>query len=71
MVSRSFGDFEFKLQHDMDYKIHNVNYVSSEPDIRCVKLDYETDSFILLACDGVFDKMTSQQACDFVTESIS
>ena len=68
MITRAFGDFKLKHELDMDLKLHEVNYVSIEPDIRYIKMNFETDSFILLASDGVFDKFTSQEACDFITE---
>ena len=59
MITRSFGDFEMKLRTDMDNIDHSVKLVSIEPDIRQIKVDFETDSFILLASDGIFDKFSS------------
>mmetsp|Transcript_29062 Transcript_29062/g.38717 ORF Transcript_29062/g.38717 Transcript_29062/m.38717 type:complete len:146 (+) Transcript_29062:1113-1550(+) len=59
MITRSFGDFEFKIKLDMNMKAHEVNYISSAPEIRYTKVNFETDRFLLMASDGLFDKMTS------------
>ena len=70
MITRSFGDFELKIKHDMEMKVQAVNYVTCEPDIRFLKVNFETDIFLLMASDGVFDKMTSQEACDFILKEL-
>ena len=70
MITRAFGDFELKLKQDMEMKLHEVNYLSIEPDIRYIRVNFETDSFILLASDGIFEKITSQEACDFITKQL-
>ena len=70
MITRAFGDFELKHRQDVDLKVYEVNYVSIEPDIRYIKVNFETDRFLLLASDGLFDKLTSQQACDFITNEL-
>ena len=70
MITRAFGDFELKHEQDMDLKVREVNYVSIEPDIRYMKVNFETDKFLLLASDGLFDKLTSQEACDFIMNEL-
>ena len=55
MITRAFGDFEFKIKQDMDMNLHVVNYVSNVPDIRYIKINFETDRFLVLASDGVYD----------------
>ena len=70
LITRAFGDFELKMKQDMDMKIHKVDYVSVEPDIRYLKINFETDRFLLLASDGIFDRMSSQKVCDFVTREL-
>lgn len=59
MITRAFGDFELKIKRDMKMNVQEVNYVSHEPDIRYIKINFETDDFLLMATDGLYDKMTS------------
>ena len=56
-VSRSFGDHALK------------QFVPSLPNYRQDKLVAE-DRFIIIACDGVWDVMTDQEAVDFVDKRI-
>lgn len=37
--------------------------VVAEPECRAIDLEPD-DAFLLLACDGLFDVMTNQEACD-------
>ena len=53
-VSRAFGD---RLERP---------FVSSVPDVRKFDFNPETDHFIILASDGVWDVMTSKEAVNFV-----
>ncbi|GJM99514.1 hypothetical protein PR202_ga16620 [Eleusine coracana subsp. coracana] len=41
--------------------------VTAEPELKTVKLS-EDDEFIVLACDGIWDCMSSQQVVDFIHE---
>lgn len=52
-VSRTFGDIEAKLSR-LD---GNPRVVVSDPDILMFKIDRERHDFIVIGCDGVFDKM--------------
>ena len=70
MITRAFGDFELKLIQDMELKNYIVNYVSIEPDIRYMRVNFETDRYFLLASDGVFDKLSSQEVCDFINKEL-
>jgi len=59
-VSRGFGDLPYKNQETLGEKL-----VTVEPEVR--KLDITSkSSFILLACDGLWDTVSNQQALDFV-----
>jgi len=44
--------------------------VSSEAEIDCLPLNEEDDEFFLLASDGLWDVMTSQEVVDFVHEML-
>ena len=60
-LSRSLGDWRFKSTGVRPERCA----VSSVPDVRRRTLARD-DEFLVLACDGVWDRMTSQQLCTFV-----
>jgi serine/threonine protein phosphatase PrpC len=77
-VSRAFGDAEFKKGISEILGEENVGkgeenpdhdltkpLVIAEPEVQCLDLE-PSDDFILLACDGLYDVMTNQAACDMV-----
>lgn len=45
-------------------------YVSSSPDTRIIEGDHEADQFVLSASDGFFDVFTSQDAVDYVLDTL-
>lgn len=65
-VSRTFGDFEAKMSKYGG----NPNVVIVEPDIYEVPID-STSDFLLLGCDGVFDKFTTEDLVGRVWETSS
>ena len=71
MITRAFGDFELKLRQDMEMNFHVVNFVSNEPDIRYLKINFETDRFLVIASDGVFEQYSSQEVCNFVNNELA
>ena len=64
-VCRTFGDFEAKCQSMGG----NPNVVTAIPEIRSFKLDSSHD-FIILACDGIFDKMNNEDCIDCVWNTV-
>lgn len=60
-VSRSLGDGDFKVP------ISEANFVSSEPYLNQIELNPE-HHYLLLGCDGLFDKMSPQMVADIVAE---
>lgn len=60
-ISRALGDWEYKNPKLAPEKMA----VSGYPDISKHPITATTE-FIICACDGIWDCMTSQQACDFV-----
>ena len=40
--------------------------ISPVPDIKALELNPATDSFMILACDGIWNSMSSQEVIDFV-----
>merc|ERR1712137_860710 len=60
-VSRAFGDEEYKQVNDN----LNQSLVIAEPEIRLEQLSPQ-DEFLFMACDGLFDVFSSQEAVDFI-----
>ncbi|QPG74210.1 hypothetical protein FOA43_001534 [Brettanomyces nanus] len=65
-LSRGIGDFEFKNAADLPPE---EQAVTAFPDVLVHDATSE-DEFIILACDGIWDCLTSQQAIDFVRRGI-
>lgn len=59
-MSRTFGDIEAKLEKYGG----KPGVVSSEPEISQFSIDENTNDFIILACDGVYDRLTSVDVID-------
>ncbi|XP_043653420.1 protein phosphatase 1A [Drosophila teissieri] len=65
-VSRALGDYDFK--NDIS-KSPVDQMVSPEPDITvCNRSDQ--DEFIVIACDGIWDVMTSSEVCEFISSRL-
>ena len=63
-VSRALGDFEYK---NVEGKSPTEQLVSPEPEFYKKKRDASSDEFLVLACDGVWDVMTNEDICSFVS----
>ncbi|KAJ3014574.1 Protein phosphatase 2C 2 [Thoreauomyces humboldtii] len=65
-LSRAIGDFEFKQNGSLpaEQQIVTVN-----PDITERKL-LDTDEFVVVACDGIWDCMSNQEVVDFVRQKV-
>jgi protein phosphatase 1G len=66
-LSRALGDLEYKQSKDLPPE---AQMVTAFPEIRCEKLQPDADEFLILACDGIWDVMTNQNAVDFVRERL-
>jgi len=44
--------------------------VIPDPDVTCTKIKPNEDEFIILACDGLWDVLTSQEAVDLVKKDL-
>ncbi|CAL0327168.1 unnamed protein product [Lupinus luteus] len=65
-LARAIGDMEFKQNK---YLPAEKQIVTANPDINTVELCDE-DEFMVLACDGIWDCMSSQQLVDFIHEQL-
>ena len=44
--------------------------ISPQPDIRTLEIDPEKDSWMILACDGIWNFMSSQEVVDYIQQKI-
>ena len=61
-VTRAFGDFECKqipIKNEETKEKELKNFVLCEPEVRVTTMNRQTDDFILLASDGLYDRFTS------------
>jgi len=65
-LSRALGDFEYKTNKELDER---QQAVTAFPEIREFKLR-EGDEFMILACDGIWDVVSSQECVNFVRERL-
>ncbi|KAF8133793.1 PP2C-domain-containing protein [Boletus edulis] len=66
-LSRALGDFEFKKNYSL---IPQKQAITSDPDVTVHEITNE-DEFLVLACDGIWDCLTSQQVVDVIRLKIS
>ncbi|XP_057478249.1 probable protein phosphatase 2C 60 [Actinidia eriantha] len=65
-LARAIGDMEFKQNKFLPAE---KQIVTANPDINTVEL-CDDDDFLVLACDGIWDCMSSQQLVDFIHEQL-
>lgn len=61
-VSRAFGDYKFKSQASTPAELQMV---SVEPDVTVLRRS-SMDEYLVLACDGVWDVMSSRDVIEFI-----
>ena len=66
-LSRSLGDLEYKQNKKFKQE---EQMITAFPEIKVEKISNESD-FLIIACDGIWDCMTSQRAVDYVSERLS
>ena len=65
-LSRAIGDLRYKMNAQLEPK---DQIITAEPDVVLEELR-PGDRFIVMACDGIWDVMSSQQVVDFVNERL-
>ncbi|EZA47064.1 hypothetical protein DMN91_001451 [Ooceraea biroi] len=66
-LSRAIGDHMYKQNMVLPPQ---EQMISALPDIRHIRLDPEQDKFMVLACDGIWNFMTSERVVEFVYSRI-
>eukprot|EP00918_Siedleckia_nematoides_P029409 GHVU01063409.1.p1 GENE.GHVU01063409.1~~GHVU01063409.1.p1 ORF type:complete len:510 (-),score=57.80 GHVU01063409.1:287-1816(-) len=66
-LSRALGDFEFKKNYNLGPE---AQIITSNPEVTCHEITKE-DEFLIIACDGIWDCLSSQQVVDFVRYQVS
>merc|ERR1712078_852597 len=65
-LSRSIGDLKYKQSPELPPE---AQIITAEPDVLKHQLDPK-DEFFIVACDGVWDVLSNQEAVDFVRTRI-
>ena len=66
-LSRGLGDLEYKGNKNLKPE---EQIITANPDIVLDDFNLDVD-FIIVGCDGIWDCLTNQQACDFVLSRIN
>eukprot|EP00904_Undaria_pinnatifida_P005247 jgi/Undpi1/1852/HiC_scaffold_12.g05239.m1 len=61
-LSRAIGDLMYKADENLTAE---EQMITADPELRTLELT-EEDEFMVLACDGVWNSLTSQETIDFV-----
>jgi len=65
-LTRGFGDLEYKQNKNLKPE---EQMITANPDIKIV--DYNKDcDFVIIGCDGIWDCLSNQEACDFVSKRL-
>ncbi|XP_036149694.1 probable protein phosphatase CG10417 isoform X2 [Monomorium pharaonis] len=67
-LSRALGDHAYKQNIVLPPQ---EQMISALPDVRHITIDPERDEFMILACDGIWNFMTSQNVVQFVRTRLS
>ncbi|KAL3269981.1 hypothetical protein HHI36_009036 [Cryptolaemus montrouzieri] len=66
-LSRAIGDHAYKLNTELGPR---EQMITALPDIKTLELNLEEDEFMILACDGIWNFMSSQEVVDFIRPKI-
>jgi len=66
-LSRSLGDFQYKKNDSLSPQ---AQIMTANPDVTCHEIT-EDDEFFVLACDGIWDCLSSQDVVNFVRYQVS
>lgn len=62
-LSRAIGDHSYKRNKNLSDREQTITAL---PDVRTLTINPAQDEFMILACDGIWNYMSSQDVVDFV-----
>ena len=65
-LTRGFGDLEYKQNKVLKPE---EQMITANPDIKVVDFDKDIE-FVIIGCDGIWDCLKNQEACDFVIKKL-
>jgi protein phosphatase 1G len=65
-LTRGFGDLEYKQNKQLKPE---EQIITANPDIKVVDFSSDID-FVIIGCDGIWDCLKNQEACDFVSQRL-
>jgi serine/threonine protein phosphatase PrpC len=66
-LSRAIGDHAYKTKKELPLE---EQMITSYPDVKYLEIDAQKDTFMVLACDGIWNFMSSQEVCDYIQERL-
>lgn len=62
-LSRAIGDHAYKQNKDITDREQTITAL---PDIKTLTIKPDEDEFMVLACDGIWNSLSSQEVVDFI-----
>ncbi|XP_050522093.1 probable protein phosphatase 2C 6 [Daktulosphaira vitifoliae] len=67
-LSRALGDHNYKKNKELS---NTEQMITALPDVKVIDLKPENEDFLIIACDGIWNSLTSQEVVDFVSKRIN
>lgn len=67
-LSRAIGDHTYKANKTLSL---SEQMITPLPDLKILDIDPTKDKFMVLACDGIWNFMSSQEVCDYIQERLN
>ncbi|XP_022169006.1 probable protein phosphatase 2C 6 [Myzus persicae] len=67
-LSRALGDHNYKKNKDLP---NTEQMITALPDVTVLDMTPDNNDFLVLACDGIWNSLNSQEVVDFILERIN
>ncbi|KAL5240486.1 hypothetical protein ACI65C_007896 [Semiaphis heraclei] len=67
-LSRALGDHNYKKNKDLP---NTEQMITALPDVTVLDITPDKTNFLVLACDGIWNSLSSQEVVDFISERIN